>query len=68
MEYTGTVARLFLDKGFGFIRGGDGREFFFHRSAVRGTRFDQLCERDAVSFEIGEGSRGPRAESVRVLA
>ena len=34
---TGTIARLLIDKGFGFIRDEGGIEHFFHRSAVRGA-------------------------------
>jgi hypothetical protein len=32
---TGTIARLLIDKGFGFIRDEGGIEHFFHRSSVR---------------------------------
>jgi cold shock CspA family protein len=41
----GTVVRLLIEKGFGFIRPIDGEsEYFFHRSAVTGTAFEQLRE------------------------
>ena len=39
---TGTIARLLIDKGFGFIRDEGGTEHFFHRSSVRGAVFE-LC-------------------------
>ena len=39
---TGTIARLLIDKGFGFIRDEGGIEHFFHRSSVRGAVFDSL--------------------------
>ena len=32
---SGTIARLLLDKGFGFIRDERGTEHFFHRGSVR---------------------------------
>ena len=35
---TGTIARLLIDKGFGFIRDEGGIEHFFHRSSVRARR------------------------------
>ena len=41
---TGTIARLLIDKGFGFIREEGGVEHFFHRSAVRGAVFELLRE------------------------
>ena len=39
---TGTIARLLIDKGFGFIRDESGIEHFFHRSSVRGAVFELL--------------------------
>ncbi|MFN8062350.1 MAG: cold shock domain-containing protein [Vicinamibacterales bacterium] len=62
---TGTITRLVSDKGFGFIQAPDGTEYFFHQSACVGTRFDDLREGQALTFEIGQGPKGPRAESVR---
>lgn len=62
---NGTIKRL-TDKGFGFIAAPDGSEYFFHQSACVGTRFDELREGQSVTFERGEGPKGPRAENVRV--
>lgn len=63
---NGVVARLLTDKGFGFIKDNQtGAELFFHRSAVKGTTFEQLREGSAVQFEEGQGAKGPRAENVR---
>ncbi len=63
---TGTISRLILDKGFGFILGQDGQEYFMHRSAVRGQVFEQLREGQAVTFDAGRGDKGLRAENVQV--
>lgn len=62
----GTIKRL-TDKGFGFIETGSGSDMFFHMSAVEGTTYDQLQEGQRVSFEAGQGPKGPRAENVRVI-
>jgi len=62
---TGTIKRL-TDKGFGFIAAPDGVEYFFHQSACQGTRFDDLREGQRVTFEIGQGPKGPRAENVKL--
>ena len=62
----GTIKRL-TDKGFGFIAAGDDKDVFFHMSACEGCQFDELQEGQRVSFEIGDGPKGPRAENVRVL-
>lgn len=62
---TGTIKRL-TDKGFGFIATSEGTEYFFHQSACQGIRFDDLREGQRVSFTIGQGPKGPRAEGVKV--
>jgi CspA family cold shock protein len=62
---NGTIKRL-TNKGFGFIASSDGSEYFFHQSACNGIRFDELREGQSVTFERGQGPKGPRAENVRV--
>ena len=63
---TGTVKKLVLERGFGFIAAEDGKEFFFHRSGTEGD-FDSLQGGEKVSFEIETSPKGPRARSVRAL-
>ena len=62
---NGTIKRKVSDKGFGFFAAGDGKEYFFHQSACTQTPFDSLREGEAVTFEIGQGPKGPRAENVK---
>ena len=62
----GEIARLLRDKGFGFIKTGNGTEYFFHKSAVRGVVFENLAEGTKVSFEEEDSSKGPRANDVRL--
>ena len=62
---NGTIKRM-TDKGFGFIATAEGLEYFFHQSACAGTPFDHLREGQAVSFTVGQGPKGPRAENVNV--
>jgi CspA family cold shock protein len=60
---NGTVKRLVTDKGFGFVKGTNGTEYFFHRSAAED--FDALAEGQAVKFdEDPSGAKGPRAKNV----
>ena len=61
---SGTIKRLVHDKGFGFIAASDGVEYFFHQSSCQ-TPFNQLREGQAVTFEKGQGPKGPRGENVR---
>ncbi len=63
---NGTIKRLVGDKGFGFIAAGDGAEYFFHSSACTQIAFDDLREGQAVTFERGQGPKGPRGENVRL--
>jgi CspA family cold shock protein len=61
---TGTIKRI-TDKGFGFIAAADGTEYFFHQSACTSTPFDSMREGEQVTFTVGQGPKGPRAENVR---
>ena len=63
---NGTIKRLVTDKGFGFIAASDGNEYFFHQSACSDPRFDDLREGQAVTFQRGQGPKGPRGENVRL--
>jgi CspA family cold shock protein len=63
---SGTIKRLVSDKGFGFIAASDGTEYFFHQSACSHTAFDSLREGQAVTFDVGQGAKGPRGENVKL--
>jgi CspA family cold shock protein len=39
---------------------------FFHMSACNGCEFDQLSEGQRVTFDVGQGPKGPRAENVQL--
>lgn len=62
---TGKIKRL-TDKGFGFIAPdeGEGKDVFFHSTALQGITFADLREGDAVTFEIEDSDKGPRAINV----
>ncbi len=58
----GTV-KFFNDmKGFGFIAGEDGKEYFVHQTGL--AEGVTLAENDSVTFEVEQGDRGPKAVSV----
>ena len=61
----GTIKKL-TEKGFGFIETSDGRDLFFHMSALQDVQFEDLKEGQSVEFDIGSGPKGERAENVRV--
>jgi len=62
----GTIKRV-TNKGFGFIEDGTGKDMFFHSSSVEGASFEELREGQKVSYNVGQGPKGPRAENVRVI-
>lgn len=64
----GKVARVNSTNGFGFIKAEDGKEYFFHRSAVRsGGTFDMIGGGEEVEIEdYGMGPKGLRAETVHL--
>jgi len=66
-KVKGRVKKLVPDRGFGFVRGDDGKEVFFHRSGLGTNDYDSLSEGDVVEYVVQEGPRGPRAENVRAV-
>lgn len=65
---TGTVKKIFRQKGFGFIIPDDGGdEVFFHRgSMAERAHFEDLNEGDAVQFQTRRGEKGPVAFDLRL--
>ncbi len=62
---TGTIKKLVSDRGFGFITGDDGKDYFFHRDGLDSSLdFDRLVGGEKVSFDIESNPRGPRAVKV----
>ncbi|GBD96222.1 MAG TPA: cold-shock protein [Nitrospirae bacterium] len=51
-------------KGYGFITSEDGKDVFVHYSSIQGNGFKTLTEGDAVSFDIEQGPKGPKAINV----
>lgn len=60
----GTIKRL-TDKGFGFIAPQDGSaDLFFHATELLNCEFNDLREGDAMTFEVAQSDKGPKAVSV----
>lgn len=62
----GKIKKL-TDKGFGFIEQSDGRDLFFHSSALSNVQFEELREGQKVSYDVGRGPKGPCAEHVQLV-
>ena len=62
---TGTVKWFSSSKGFGFIAPDDGGEdLFVHYSEIKTDAYATLEEGQKVTYEIGQGKKGPCATSV----
>lgn len=58
----GTVKFFNKGKGFGFIAGEDGNEYFVHMTGLKeGVMID---DNDEVEFDVEQGDRGPKAVNV----
>ncbi len=58
----GTVKFFNGMKGFGFIAGEDGKEYFVHQTGL--AEGVTLNDNDSVEFDVEEGDRGPKAVNV----
>ena len=59
---NGTVKFFNESKGFGFITAEDGKEYFVHISGIKDNQV--LRDNDAVTFDVEQGDRGPKAVNV----
>lgn len=77
MTLQGVIVRLVLDRltgqsrGFGFVKGDDGLDYFLHRSGLEQTTVSwaELREGQRVEFTPIDGApgKGPRAIETRIL-
>jgi len=67
---NGTVKWFNDEKGYGFIQPEDGgKDVFVHFRQVNSTEPGRvsLAEGQRVTYEVGEGQKGPQAENVTAL-
>jgi cold shock protein len=65
---TGTVKWFSDDKGYGFIKPGDGgKDLFVHHTAIAEGGFKSLADGAKVEYEEEQGPKGPNAVNVRVI-
>ena len=64
---TGTIARIVGERGFGFITGDDGKQYFFHLdSLLDGVVFERLAGGEKVTFVVEANPKGLRAAQVQL--
>jgi ribosomal subunit interface protein len=61
---SGTIVRLFTDRGYGFIVTDEGEKVYFHRNALHELDFDSLSLGLPVELDIESGKQGPQASRV----
>ena len=62
---SGTVKWFNASKGFGFITPEDGSaDLFVHHSEIKTGGYATLDENQKVTFDVGEGKKGPCANNV----
>lgn len=59
---SGSIKKLL--NGFGFISREGEEDLFFHSADLVDVSFDSLHEGDVLNFEVGKGTKGPKAEKV----
>ncbi len=64
----GSVTRLFLGQGYGFIETPDGHEIYFHENSVLNGAFNRLKVGMQVRYVEEEGEKGPQASTVELVA
>jgi len=62
--HTGKIKKIVSERGFGFISDTDGREVFFHQSALGSLKITDFTEGQEVEFDIENSEKGPRAIDV----
>ena len=62
----GTVKWFNNKKGYGFITGEDGKDYFFHYSQIQMQGRKELFDRDKVYFEISGPDKSNRVQALNV--
>ena len=62
----GTIKRISLKEGMGFISTDAGDEIYFDRYSLLGYGLDSFNVGDYVDFEIEQATKAPKAVKVRI--
>jgi CspA family cold shock protein len=64
----GTVKWFNAEKGYGFIAPDEGgADLFVHFSAIQSKGYKRLDENQRVTFDVGDGPKGPQAVNVEKI-
>lgn len=62
---SGKVKWFDNKKGFGFIATDTGKDVFVHHTNIIGIGYKTLMEGEAVSYDLVDSGKGPKAEKVQ---
>lgn len=63
----GTVKKFDPNKGFGFITGEDGKDYFFHYSQLVMDGYKSVASNAHVTYEPTTTEKGLRATNIQVI-
>ncbi len=66
-EMDGVIDRIFIENGYGFIRGLEGTEYYFHRNSVVHDDFERLKPGTGVRLVAEPGEKGLQASTVEIV-
>lgn len=55
-------------RGYGFVTGEDGQDYFLHYSEIEGTGRKDVAPNDFIDFEPSKNSKGLKAIKAKVAA
>jgi cold shock CspA family protein len=64
---TGTIKTMNRDKPFGFIKAGNGKEYFFHETDLVNCTWQAIDLGSQMSFRVEETPKGLRAREVDLI-
>ena len=66
-QLHGSVEKIFYGEGYGFVKGEDGVDYYFHENSVLNHDFANIEIGDNTRFAQEMGEKGPQASSLTLL-
>lgn len=63
---TGTIKTYLTDKNYGFIKGDDKKDYFFHKSSINNHDLEKICDGALVTFDQKATPKGYNAIKILI--
>ena len=63
---TGIIKTYLNDKNYGFIKGDDGKDYFFHKNSINKYDINKICDGALVTFEQKASPKGYNAINILI--